>query len=266
MGVPRDDGLLDIVRYETGRAPRARLLCLPCAGRGPLEYRAWAGDDLPEVEVCAVLLPGRETRMREPPFRRLPPLLAAVIAELRALPELPLLLFGHSMGALLAFELGRRLQSLGAPPVGLMVAARIAPQLQDPRSRLFELPDDAFLARLRAYGGAPSRVLADAGLMRQMMPTLRADFEMVETYRYLPALPLRCPITAVGGSQDPFTSTSDLEGWAEHTSGGFSRHMLPGGHFFPSSQHQALLSLVRGLGQLDGPGAAACFPVKSSRE
>jgi medium-chain acyl-[acyl-carrier-protein] hydrolase len=157
----------------------------------------------------------------------------------------PFIFFGHSMGGLLSFELARKLHmQQDLSPSHLFVSGRHAPQLPDPDPPIHNLPEPDFLEALRRLNGTPLVVLEDAELMQMVLPTVRADLAVVETYTYRPAPPLNCPITVFGGWQDPKTSPDLLDAWREQTTAGFSRRMLPGDHFFLHTAQAGLLELL----------------------
>ncbi len=200
---------------------------------------------LPGVEVCPVQLPGRETRLAEPPCSEMPALVQALAPALRPHLDRPFALLGHSLGALVAFELARELRRQQAPPpVHLFVLGHSAPHIAAGCAPVHRLPDDEFVAEVRRMGGTPDEVLAHAELRALMLPILRADFALSEGYRYADAPPLACPITALGGLADEHVSRERLQGWQMQTSATFSLHMLPGGHFFLHSARPLVLELV----------------------
>jgi medium-chain acyl-[acyl-carrier-protein] hydrolase len=235
-----------ILTFHTAAAPRARLFCFPHAGGGASAFREWAGLVPAGVEVCAVQPPGRENRLREPPLTALPPLVVEAAAALLPWLDLPFAFFGHSLGALAAFEVARQLRRQGAPtPTWLFAAGCEAPQRLRPADPpLHALPRERFLAELRRLEGTPEAVLNSAELLDVLLPLLRADFAVLETYRYRPELPLACPITAVGGVEDRQISRDDLAAWGEQTAAGVEMHLLPGGHFFPRTACAGLLELL----------------------
>jgi medium-chain acyl-[acyl-carrier-protein] hydrolase len=229
---------------------RLRLFCFPYAGTGASIFRTWS-DGLPaDVEVCPVQFPGRGTRLMESPFTQLSPLVQALAEALVPLLDKPFAFFGHSLGALVGFELARQLRRhSGVQPVGLFVSADRAPQIP-PRDRpLHALPEGEFLNELRRLNGIPGKVLEDIELMQIMLPVLRADFAVYETYVYTTEPPLDCPISTFGGLQDHRVSRGDLEAWRDQTNASFSLQMLPGDHFFLNKAqpllHQVLSQELR---------------------
>lgn len=216
-------------------AASARLLCLPCAGGGATMYRDWP-QRLPSLEVLALQLPGREHRIREAPLRDRGALLTAVRAALAALPPgPPLVLFGHSLGAQLAFELARELCRDGAPPLHLFAAGARAPHLA-PRRILHDLPLPQLLDELVRMGGTSPRVVAEPELVALIEPMLRADLRLAET-SVLPAAPLLpVPITAFGGSEDVQVAAADVAAWRLVAGAGCTVEFVRGGHFFVREQ------------------------------
>ena len=235
-----------IVRWRSAPAPRLRLFCVPCAGRGAALYRSWPEFSGSEMELCAMQLPGRESRLREPPLIRMSDAVECAAEVLERHLDLPFALFGHSMGAIVCFELARLLRSrYGVAPIHLFVSARRAPQFPDPRPPLHLLPDAPFISEIeRRYNGLPREVLANTELMELLLPMLRADVQMIETYAYEPGLPLDCPITAFGGLKDSDLRMEDLEGWQAHTNSRFETKLFPGDHFFVQSAPNEVLGAI----------------------
>jgi medium-chain acyl-[acyl-carrier-protein] hydrolase len=214
---------------------RLRLFCLPHAGGGATTYHSWTAELPAFVQLCPVLLPGRETRLSEALYTQIDPLLGALDRELRPWLDIPYAVFGHSMGALLAFAWVRILQREGASmPVWLFLSGRRAPDTPGDTNLLHALPDGEFVKELtRRYNGIPQEVSENEALMEVFLPILRADIAVVESYRFQEDEPLDCPITVFSGIDDASVSWDKLLAWKRHTSQRFAMQVLPGGHFYP---------------------------------
>lgn len=215
-------------------ASAIRLFCFPHVGAGASVFNSWNSAWLPEnVELWGVRPPGREQRLSEPPFRRMTPLIDALYEAIAPRLNRSYAFYGHSLGAVVAFEMARKIRSQGKPgPACLLVSAHTAPQLPLRRPPLYNLPDKEFKESLRRLAGTPEEILQDEDLMNLVMHVLRADFEVDETYSYADAAPLECPIAAFGGIDDRDVSEADVAAWGVHTSREFSLHMMAGDHFF----------------------------------
>ncbi|MEM8676654.1 MAG: thioesterase II family protein [Cyanobacteria bacterium P01_G01_bin.67] len=224
---------------------KLRLFCFHYAGGGAASFRNWS-DNLPSsVEVHFVELPGRGFRLAETAFTSLNPLVEAIADALYPLLDKPFTFFGHSMGGLLCFELTRLLRKkYSLNPIHLFVSAHRAPQLPDPDPPIYNLPDPEFLDELRDLEGTPEAILENTELMQLLLPTLRADFTVVDTYNYTAEPPLDYPITAFGGLQDQEVNYEELEAWQEQTTAAFSLQMLQGNHFFMHSAQSLLLEYL----------------------
>jgi len=222
-----------------------RLFCFPYAGGGASIFRTWP-DELPSsIEVCPIQLPGRENWFTEPPYKQLLPLVQVLAEVLDPYLDLPFIFFGHSMGALICFELARRLRKINAlQPVHLFISGHRAPHLLPAKRPIHQLPDSRFLEELRDLSGTPEEVLQNIELMQLLLPTLRADFSIVETYVYIEESPLDCSITAFGGLQDPEVHPEDLKAWQTQTHSEFTLHMYSGDHFFLRSAQTMLLEVI----------------------
>jgi len=222
-----------------------RLICLPYAGAGASAYAGWSlPADLP-VEVWAVQPPGRENRWGEEPFRRVEPLVLALAAEMAPLLDRPFVLFGHSMGALLAFELVRRLRSEGCrDPARLFLSAFRAPDLPPWRPPASALPDDALLHRVYEMMGPARNVVRDPDLLLAVAPTLRADLELCETYSFSREAPLTTPVTCFAAIDDPEVRVDEMAAWRRHTTTDCTMHTFTGGHLFLRDHEQELLTRI----------------------
>ena len=210
-----------------------KLVCFAHAGGSASSYAQWHRAVPADVEVWAVQLPGRENRLSEAPYTHLATLVDNLLAPLAPLLEQPCVFFGHSLGALLAFELARQLRQRGLPqPQGLVVSGHRAPQLPSNTEKIHHLPDDEFIRKVVAYEGIPAELLSEAEFRDIWLPALRADFTASETHLHQDAPPLSCPLVALGGVQDAKMSRSDLQAWRVQTNGVFRAQLLPGGHFF----------------------------------
>jgi medium-chain acyl-[acyl-carrier-protein] hydrolase len=225
-------------------APRLRLICLPSAGGGASRYRDWPGQLPDEVEVVSVQLPGRENRFSERPVESMAQLVGPLLVGLAGYLSGPFALFGHSMGALIAFELVRRMRCSGVAPVHLFASGCRAPDVPSRSPDWHTLPDREFIATIRDLGGIPPELLAERQFLDAMLPTLRADGTLVETYLFRTQSPLSCPVTAFGGLRDKEVLPEDVRAWSRHTTGPFQVHLLRGDHFFVNSARPDLLRLL----------------------
>ena len=226
-----------------GSNPKAeiRLFCFAYAGAGMSVFRDWSEVLPPEIEVCPIQLPGRGTRIQETPFHRLQPLVQTLTPLIQEQTDLPFAFFGHSLGALISFEVVRQLRRDSDPnPVHLFVSGSRAPQLPDLDPPIHRLPDPRFQEKLRQLQGTPEAILQDDAMMERLLPALKADFALLETYFYTNAAPLDIPITAFGGQQDSKVSQAELSEWREQTHQDFQLQMFAGNHFFLHSASPAL--------------------------
>ncbi|WP_168356319.1 thioesterase II family protein [Lysobacter enzymogenes] len=228
-------------------APRAlRLYGFAYAGGDAGMYLSWQPALGAQIEVCGVQLPGRGVRLREPPAHTMEPLVERLAADIAAQPRQPFALFGHSLGALLAFEVARRLQRLGAPaPLHLFVSACEAPGYRREGRNLHTLPDEALIEVLRDYNGTPAEVLRDREFMALVLPTLRADFALACEYAYRPGPKLRVPMSVLVGEREREGRWSEVGRWAEQTEAGCELHRFDGGHLFVDSHRAAVVDCVR---------------------
>jgi surfactin synthase thioesterase subunit len=230
--------------------PTMRLFCLPFAGGGASIYRGWSGLLPAEIEVRPIQLPGRENRIDEPALRHIDeasPLLADMVADLL---DRPFALFGHSMGALLAYGLTLELAARGRPlPKLLIVSGRRAPHMPSTRPEIHNRPDPEFIQHLRELGGTPPEVLANRELLELVTPMLRADFALNASLKKPASAPDRvaCPIAAFGAVDDREVPHETLKGWQTATTEPFSMRLFTGGHFYIASDRTALTTAIAAL-------------------
>jgi medium-chain acyl-[acyl-carrier-protein] hydrolase len=222
-----------------------RLICFPYAGATRHVFARWS-DSLPAwLDIRALQLPGRGTRVRETPVRGFDDLLDALMPQIAALLDLPVALFGHSVGAIVAFEIARRMARKGAPPAHLVVSGCRAPQ-----SAGFDLPprdasDDDLVADLRQLNGTPPELLEAPHLMEMFLQPLRADYDLLRSYVFVPGPPLTCPVTLfMGEDDDRENGEGRWEGWRTLAAGPWEAVTFPGDHFFPRSAAPALLAYL----------------------
>jgi len=241
----RDLGIQWIITPRPNPKAGIRLICVPHAGGGVSSFRGWS-ERLQSAEVGIVQLPGRGSRLREPVLESLTAAAAALVEEITgAGAPVPTVLFGHGLGALIAFETARRLESCGWPMLAVFVSGRRAPALPDagpPRSQLSleQLVDEA----QRRSGTLSPDATLDREVVELMLPALRGDFAMLDGYRYHAGPPLRCPIVACCGAADSYASRADIEAWRSETTGRFSCHTFAGGHFYVQREQEAVTALV----------------------
>jgi medium-chain acyl-[acyl-carrier-protein] hydrolase len=247
MGTVRTNPYLT---HRVARAhPQLRLFCFPYAGGNANVFQRWHRIFPESIEICPLQYPGRGNRMREPPFTSLIPLALDISTALEPLLDLPFAFFGHSMGALIAFELAHELRrKRNKLPGHLFASASRAPQFRSRDRIAFTLPEPQFIEELRRLNGTPIEVLENKELMDLMLPLLRADFSVAQTYECHEQSPLSCPVSAFGGKDDPSVSIPELEGWREQTANAFSLQMFDGDHFYLHASEKVLIeALLRQL-------------------
>jgi surfactin synthase thioesterase subunit len=233
-----------LLRPQPRAQPCARLFCFPHAGVGASAYRLWPAGLPSGLELCAVQLPGRETRFGEPALSSIADIVQALVPALEPHLDLPFAFFGHSMGAVIASEVARALGLRGSRlPEHLVVSARRPPHVPDLGPPLHGLPDAEFAAEInRRYGGIPEELLQHADVMALLLPSLRADITALETHRPSQREPLDIPITVLGGSHDSLTPREHLDAWQGETRRDFRIRVFDGDHFYLKPQLAAVLA------------------------
>lgn len=235
-----------LVSLAPAEAGGCRLFCIPHAGGGAAVFRNWPRLLGPSVQVGTVLLPGREALRGRRPLVDFAMTVERICSGLQPLTGRPYALFGHSLGAAFAFEVSYRLERRGwRPPSCLIVSGRGALHLPDDDVRTFSmLPDDEFIALLRDMGGTPSEILDNPEMRQFLLPLIRADFRLAESYRWGGLSRVSCPILALGGETDPSVKAEDLAGWGALTTGGVTVRTFDGGHFFFTSREAEVCGAI----------------------
>ncbi len=235
-----------LVTTGTPAPPRARLFCIPFAGGSPVVFRSWQAHFPADIQVCALNFPGRGNRLMEPSLRRMDTLVDEAAGALAPLLDVPYAILGHSLGALIGYELAVLLREKGhGEPFLLVASAARGPQLPDPYPPLHHLPTDQFIKGMQdRYGGIPEEILAEPDLLALLIPPLQADLELFETYRYEPRPPLSCPVAVFGGHDDHRLDDHQYRAWQKITTGPLTLTMVPGGHFFIQEQGPRVAAAV----------------------
>lgn len=220
---------------KLGNSPNAscRLFCFPYAGGSSFIFNSWSKTIAENVELVAIQLPGRANRMTEKPFTNVESLVEVLTEKILPFTSMPFAFFGHSMGAIISYELAVNLmKEVSIEPIHLFVSGRSAPHLAAREKITYNLPDKEFIKEIAKLNGTPKEILQNAELLELLFPLLRADFELVETYGFKNHAPLNCPISAFGGSDDDEVPVEDVKAWKQHTVSDFKLNILEGDHFF----------------------------------
>ncbi|MBI3166879.1 MAG: thioesterase [Chloroflexi bacterium] len=218
----------------------ARLFLFPYAGGAPTSFNKWTAEFPNDIEVSTVHYPGRGSRYNEPPINELSVLVEEIANAIQPLLDKPFFFFGHSFGGMLAFELARR---SNPQPQILFVSACGAPHMPNPNRPIHSLSDPEFIKSLHELNGLPAEVINNSELLQLLLPTLRADFEAFENYKYTTnEHQLDCPIVAFGGSDDSHVSRDRLDAWEYHTNNNFKSQIFSGDHFFINTARQSVIT------------------------
>lgn len=230
---------------STGTTADVRLFYFPFAGGNAAAILPWQAELGGSIELQVAQLPGRGTRRLEAPICDWTELVTRLTGAVIELAERPFAFYGHSLGALMAFEVTRELRRRGLPgPRCLWASGAEGPQTRSIKQWMCDLPDDELIAALHHYGGTPAELLADRELMDLLLPALRADFGLSEHYRYRAEASLELPIRIVRGDADPHVEGHRAAGWALETTVPVTEHVYPGDHFFIYPHRAAIARLV----------------------
>ena len=226
--------------------PLMRLICFPYACGSASIYRGWKAHFPETVELIGIQPPGRETRFGDPLISDLHEYIEQASEAILTLPSMPTILFGHSLGAAVAFEVCHALEAQGHGPSGLIVSGRPSPEFPLTRKRIANLPDHEFLKGLDEFNGTPKAILQNQDLVDLFLPLWRADFSMAESYvDHATKQPVKAPILAIGSKQDPWLTDDAISQWSRFTKAEFEEASFDGDHFYLNQQAPALSALIQ---------------------
>lgn len=235
-----------IRRFHPTEDRDTRLVFLPHAGGSASFFNPFSAALADHADVLCVQYPGRLDRWAEPTVDSIPGLADEIAAVLAPLLDRPVAVFGHSMGATVAFEVARRLEAdAGVVPSHLFVSGRVAPA-HNRDLGVHRMADDDLLAELVQLGGTDAAVLTEPELLKMVLPAIRSDYRAVETYVYRPGPPLHCPVTALVGDDDVRADADDARAWADYTTGSFDVQVFPGGHFYLADERDGVVAAISG--------------------
>jgi pyochelin biosynthesis protein PchC len=246
LSSPDPDEARWIRRFGDARPDAQRLLCLPHAGGSAPFFLPVSRALAPSVDVLAVQYPGRQDRRSEPFADSIADLAEQLYVVIERYLDRPLFLFGHSMGSVVAFELaGLMERRRGISPATLFLSGRRAPSRRYDET-VHQRDDNGIVAEMKSLSGTDDRILGDEDLLRMVLPAIRADYRIVETYRPGPTTTVAAPISVLVGDNDQKATVPDAEAWREHTTGDFDLTVFPGGHFYLVEQAPKLLAHISG--------------------
>lgn len=209
-----------------------RMVCFPHAGASTMTYYPWRSALAGRIEVCVVDPPGRVGRADDRLASTVAELLSLVEQRAQPLLRPPYVLYGHSLGALLAFEIARRLSAQGRAPALLVVSGRNGPSVPAAIDPIHGLPDEQFLQAVEQMDSSMPALRHQPELAQLFLPVLRSDLTLAETYEYHDGPPLSCPVLSIQGEDDPVVSRPGVKTWAAHTTGRCTFRWMPGEHLF----------------------------------
>jgi medium-chain acyl-[acyl-carrier-protein] hydrolase len=226
-------------------AAATRLFCFPFAGGGASVFNGWNELVDSSIEICALQLPGREARYSEPRIKDFVKLVKDIAQAIHEYQDKPFSIFGYSFGALLAFEVSRELRRQGlAIPVHLFVAACQAPQIPDAYPPISMLGDSEFMHKVEDFFEPQNEAWSHSKLRDFLLPVLRDDIAVCESYVYRKEAPFSCPIDVFAGEQDRSIPVASTRDWSEHSTATVTHHVFPGGHFFIDDSEDEIIALV----------------------
>lgn len=226
-----------------------KLFCIPYAGGSAAVYSKWKKKLNPLIELKQVELPGRGYRIKEPLIDNMPDMVENIFKEIKDQIESPYILFGHSMGALITYEVCKRIKQEGYPaPVHIFISGKQAPQAKSEKPNCYSLPEDEFIKHILNYNGTDDVVFKNKELASLFIPILRADFKLVETYKFDCSDDyLECDVSVFSGAEDRAVSWEDLSGWQEVTKGNCNFYQFKGGHFFINEHTEEVVDQINNV-------------------
>ncbi|GAA2404670.1 alpha/beta fold hydrolase [Actinomadura vinacea] len=230
--------------FQPGPGKGVPLVCFPHAGGSASYFRPLSAASRSDLRVLALQYPGRQDRLRDRLLSTVDEYADEAFTALEPLMDRPVAFFGHSMGAVIAFEVATRMKERrGAAPVALFASGRRAPSTHRDE-KVHKGGDAALIAELDRLSGTDRRVLRDEDVLRMVLPSMRSDYRAVETYRHRPGPKLDCPVVVLAGEDDPRVDMDEAKAWGDHTTGAFEVCTFPGGHFYLADQWEALVEVV----------------------
>lgn len=224
----------------------SRLFCFPYSGGGASIYHKWSKCLPADIAISALQLPGHESRIAENLITDLNLLIEILVNEIKPYINKPYVFFGHSLGALISFELARKLRKMNLPlPKCLIVSGRAAPHTPSKNGIIHNLAHHEFIAKLKEYNGLPEAILQNQELLSLFLPIIRADFKLSEDHKYIEDDPLPIPIIALIGQEDSNVVIENVALWQKHTTKNFEEYVLPGDHFFIKSEFKTILNIIK---------------------
>lgn len=243
-----DMNLID--KITTSKNSEIRLICFHYGGGSSVSFYPWKDMILPNIELLAINLPGRGSSINEPLLDDIEDVTNVMLAHIKHYMDKPLVFFGHSLGALISFELAKALKEQQLKqPMHLILSGCMAPQNLYKRNKISKFNNKEFIEILKIYNGISQEVLSDPSLMELFLPIIRTDISIIDNYKYRGNDPLDCDITTIGGREDPTVLLEDIYSWKSHTTKKYTHHTLVGDHFFIRSHRKNVLDIVNSLSQ-----------------
>lgn len=237
------------VEYRKNSQATIRLFCFHHSGGGASTYYPWLEHLIPHIEMIAIQLPGRENRFTEPLTNNLKDIINNLGLGFEYYKNKPFLVFGHSLGGLIAFEFVKSIRELySLYPCHIIISATKAPHLPFRMNLLSPLDDQALKEELKTYNGIEGAILNNEEFLSLLLPIIKNDFSISERYCSADVMPLPCDILLLSGTQDRTVNEEEIQAWAAHTTGKFEHISFSGGHFFIKDHQKDIIKLINKIG------------------